>query len=315
LGQHTTQTSPAWAIHALGPVPVGSDARRDWEQRAAAIAAYRETYGYTHPSDPIGPEPSHQTPGQRTAWHQAFGALARVAGPDVRSMPDGRLWLLRDAYTAETSWAPRHVGKDLRLARLGAFDAALGAIRADAEAEAARKDDDQARAERHAELAASYQALRDHYQQREQVLTQVMADRNEWEHVTARTRRLASAADAELRRRYPRQKIDPLRSTEPAPLSDTTIEQPDPAQCGKPTESFPRIRDLAIQHQAFRTEIDERLRSMEPGEDPAWGNPGNAFHGWQESSQNAILQPPKPEPSARIFELVAEHNIEPEAAD
>jgi len=167
LGQHAAQTSPAWAICALGPVPADPDARRDWERRAAGIAAYRETYGYTDLSDPIGPEPSHQTPGQRAAWHQAFATLAPVAGSDVRSMPDGRLWLLRDAYTTETSWAPRHVGKDLRLARLAAFDAALGAIRAGAEAEAARKDEDQARTERQAELAASYQALRDHYRQRE----------------------------------------------------------------------------------------------------------------------------------------------------
>ena len=317
LGQHTAQTSPAWAVHALGPVPADPDARRDWEQHAAAIAAYREAYGYTHPGDPIGPEPSHQTPGQRAAWHQAFAALAPIAGPDVRSMPDGRLWLLRDAYTAETSWAPRHVGKDLRLARLAAFDAVLGAIRSGAEAEAARKDHDQARAERHAELAASYQALRDHYRQREQVLTQAMADRNEWEHVTARARHLAIAADAELRRRHPQQKIDPLHSAEPTPLSDTAIKQPGPAQCGKLTESMPRIRDLATQHQAFRAEIDERLRLMESGKGPAWGNPGNAFRGWQASGQDAILQPPKPEiiPSARILELAAKHDIEPEAAD
>jgi TrwC relaxase/AAA domain len=317
LGQHTAQTSPAWAVCALGLVPADPAARRDWEQHAAAIAAYRETYGYTHPGDPIGPEPSHRTPGQRAAWHQAFAALAPVAGPDVRSMPDGRLWLLRDAYTAETSWAPHHVGKDLRLARLAAFDAALGVIRAGAEAEAARKDGDQARAERHAELGASYQALRDHYQQREQVLSQAMADRNEWEHVTARTRHLAIAADAELRRRHPQQKINPLRSAEPALAGDTAVEQPDAAQDGKLTESASLIRDLAIQRQAFCAKIDERLRLMRPGEDLTWGSPGNAFPGWQASGHDAILQPPKPEiiPTARILELAAVHDIEPEAAD
>jgi hypothetical protein len=50
-----------------------------------------------------------------------------------------RLWLLRDAYTTETAWAPRHVGKELRLSRLRAFHAGLGAIRADAETAAAAK--------------------------------------------------------------------------------------------------------------------------------------------------------------------------------
>ena len=106
-------------------------------------------------------------------------------------MPDGRLWLIRDSYAAETAWAPRHVGKELRLSRLGAFDAGLGAIRADAEAEAARKAGDHARARRHETLAASYRALRDHYQQREHTLAQAAADRQEWEHATARTRHLA----------------------------------------------------------------------------------------------------------------------------
>ena len=221
LGQHAAQTGPAWAVTALGPVPADPAARRAWQTKAAWIAAYREIYGYDHPDDPIGPEPSHQTPDQRAAWHQAFAALGPADGPGVRAMPDGRLWLLRDTYAAETAWAPRHVGKELRLARLGAFDAALGAIRADAEAQAARKAGDHDRAERHETLAASYRALRDLYQQREHTLAQAMADRQEWEHATAGSRHLAIAADAELRRRHPGQKIEPLRSAEPAPVSDT----------------------------------------------------------------------------------------------
>jgi len=91
LGQHATLTSPAWATAALGPVPVDPAARLAWQTNAASIAAYRETYGYDHPGDPIGPEPSHQTPEQRAAWHQVFAALGPADGPDVRTMPDGRL--------------------------------------------------------------------------------------------------------------------------------------------------------------------------------------------------------------------------------
>ena len=78
LGQHTAQTTPAWAIQALGPVPADPAARRHWERKAASIAAYREMYGYDHPGDPIGPEPSHQAPDQRAAWHQAFAALGLI---------------------------------------------------------------------------------------------------------------------------------------------------------------------------------------------------------------------------------------------
>ena len=268
LGQHTAQTSPAWAVNALGPVPAGSAARRDWEHKAAPIAAYREMYGYDHPDDPIGLEPVQEAPDQRAAWHEAFAVLGPSGQPDVRAMPDGRLWLARDAYAAETAWAPRYAGKELRLARLGAFDAALGAIRTDAEAQAARKAGDHDRAGRHETLAASYRALRDHYQQREQTLTQAMADRKEWEHATAGSRRLAIAADAELRRRHPQQKIGPLRSAEPAPASDTEREQPDPAPDGKLTQTAARIRDLAMQRQAFRAETGERPRLIAPGEDP-----------------------------------------------
>jgi hypothetical protein len=74
-----------------------------------------------------------------------------------------------------TAWAPRHVGKELRQARLAAADADWGAIRAAAEAEAARKADDHGRAGRQDELAASYRALGECYRQRETVFTQAMA--------------------------------------------------------------------------------------------------------------------------------------------
>ncbi len=312
LGQHAAQTSPAWAVTTLGPVPAGPAARRAWEHKAAPIAGYREMYGYDHPDDPIGPEPVREAPDQRAAWHEAFAALGPAGQPDTRAMPDGRLWLLRDAYAAETSWAPRHAGKELRQSRLGAFDAALGAIRADAETAAARKAGDHARAGRHKTLAASYRALRDHYQQREQALTQAITDRQEWEHATEQSRRLAIAADAELRRRHPGQKNEPLRSAEPAPASDIEREQLHQAPDGMFTETPPGIRDPAIQRQVSRAEIDERPLLLAPGEDPVWGDLGKAFPAWQAHGRDAILQPPKPEitPSARILQLPAERDTE-----
>jgi hypothetical protein len=209
-------------------VPADPAAGHAWERKAAPIVAYREMYGYDHPCDPIGLEPSHQAPDQRGAWHQAFVALGPAAGPDMRAMPDGRLRLLRDTYAAQTAWAPRHVGKELRLSRLGAFDAALGAIRADAEAQTARKADDHDRAARHEHLAASYRAMRDHYQRQQQTLTQAMAARQEWDQATAGSRRLAIAADTELRRRHPDRKIEPLRSAEPTLVSNTESERLQP---------------------------------------------------------------------------------------
>ena len=277
LGQHTAQTIPAWAIQALGPVPADPADRQDWARKAASIAAYREMYGYDHPGDPIGPEPSHQAPDQRAAWHQGFAAFSPASQPDVRAMPDGRLWLLRDSYTAQTAWAPRHVGKELRLSQLGAFDAALGVVRADAEADAARKTGDHDRAARHEHLAASYRALRDHYQQQQRDFAQAMTERQEWEQATAGSRRLAIAADTELRRRHPHQKIEPLRSGEPAAVSHTGREQLPPGPDEKLTERVTRIRDLAAQRQASHAEMDEHPGRIVPGEDPAWASSAMPF--------------------------------------
>ena len=232
-------------------------------------------------------------------------------------MRDGRLWLIRDTYAAETAWAPRHVGRELRLARLGAINADQSAIRAAAEADAARKAGDYARAERHEELAASYRAMGNRYRQQETLFAQTMTDRTEWEHATGHSRRLAIAADAELRRRHPDLQIKPLHSAEPLPVNDTDREQltltPD-QQIG---EIAAWIRDLAAQRQAFREKIEERQGLMVPSEDQEWGDLGEAFPAWQAPSRDAILQPPKPQitPAARILQLVQERDTEPEAAD
>jgi hypothetical protein len=317
LGQHAAQTAPAWAVTALGPVPADPAARNDWETKATSIAAYRETYGYHRPDDPIGPEPARVAPEQRAAWYEAFLALGPADGPDVRTMPDGRLWLIRDTYAAETAWAPRHVGKELRLARLGAANSDLGAIRAAAEADAARKVHDHDRARRHETMAASYQAMRDHYRQQEAIFAQAMADRLEWEDITVLTRHLAIAADAELRRRHPSQQIEPLRSAEPAPPSETDREELTLIQGQKISEMAAWIRELATQRHMFRAKLEQRHLLKVPSEDPSWQDLGEAFPAERTPARDEILQPPKPQiiPSAKILQLAAGRDPEPEAAD
>jgi hypothetical protein len=317
LGQHAAQIAPAWAVTALGLVPDDAAARQEWERKASSIAAYREMYGYDDPDDPIGPEPTRDTPDQRATWHEAFAALGPVGELDVRAMRDGRLWLIRDTYAAETAWAPHHVGRELRLARLGAINADQSAIRASAEADAARKADDDARASRHEELAASYRAMADCYRQQETIFAQTMADRLEWEHATTHSRRLAIAADAELRRRHPDLKIEPLHSAEPVPASDTDREQLSFAPDQRIGEVAAWVRQLTAQRQAFREKIEEYQGLMVPGEDPDWGDLGEAFPAWRAPGRDAILQPPKPQitPSAKILLLIQERATEPEAAD
>ncbi len=265
LGQHAAQIARAWALTALGPVPDDAAVRQEWERKAASIAAYREMFGYDDPDDPddpIGPEPTRETPDQRAAWHEAFLALGPAGQPDIRAMRDGRLWLIRDTYAAETAWAPCHVGRELRLARLGAANADLGAIRAAAETDAARKAGDQARAGRHEELAASYRAMGNRYRQQETLFAQTMTDRTEWEHATEHSRRLAIAADVELRRRHPELKLEPLQSVEPVPVNDIDRDQAALAPDWKIGEMAAWIRDLAAQRQAFREKIEERQGLM-----------------------------------------------------
>ena len=318
LGQHATEHAPAWAVKALGPVPDSPAARQQWLQKASSIGAYREMYGYDHPTEPIGPEPTHDAPDQRAAWHEAFLALGPADGPDVRGMPDGRLWLIRDTYTAETQWAPRHVGRELRLVRLGAHNAGLDAIRADAEAEAARKVGDQQRAGRHQIWAASYRAMRDRYQVQEETFAKTMDYRTEWERATGPSRHLAVAADAELRRRHPGRPIEPLRSAEPVPAGEAERDEltlaPD-KRIGREMAQW--ISELASQRQAFRDKLEQRQGLKVPSEDPDWEDLGEAFPAWSPPQRDAILQPPKPQitPSAKLLQLAREYDTSPEAAD
>ena len=182
----------------------------------------------------VRPRRSHRTnrtrthsrrPDKRAAWHEAFAALGPVDGPDVRGLPDGTLLHLRDTYPIETAWAPKWVGDELRQVRLGAQEARLAAIRAEAEAKAAVDRGDEHAADRQQVLAASYRAMHDAYREREAVFATTMADRADWEQATRQQRQLAVAADAELRRRHPGQRFAPLRSAEPDPATQAQRDE------------------------------------------------------------------------------------------
>jgi len=139
LGEHAAATALPWAVAALGEVPADPEARLEWQRRAASVGAYRELSGHDDAADPVGPEPAANNPDLRAAWHEALAALGPAGGPDVRGMTDGLLLRLRDTYPVETAWAPPWVADELRQARAAARDAHLGALRAAAEANAARR--------------------------------------------------------------------------------------------------------------------------------------------------------------------------------
>jgi hypothetical protein len=317
IGEHAAEHDLPWAINALGPVPDHPLDRLEWQRRASSIGASRELSGHDHPTEPIGPEPIEGDPDKRTAWHEAFAALSPVDGPDVRGLPDGTLLHLRDTYPIETAWAPKWVGDELRQVRLGAGEARLAAIRADAEAQAAAGRGDEHAANRQQILAASYRAMHYAYREREAVFSMVMADRADWEQATRQQRHLAVAADAELRRRHPDQRFPPLRSAEPEPATQAQRDQLTMTAGEGTREVGQWIKDLAAEHQTFAHKLAERQSMTIPSEDPDYGDLGRAFPAWSGRGKDAILQPPKPEirPSARVLERATDRDRDVEAAN
>ena len=316
IGEHAAEHAPPWAVAALGPVPEDPLDRLDWQRRAASIGAWRELSGYSHPADPIGPEPVAAAPDLRAAWHEALAALAPADGPDVRGMPDGRLLHLRDTYPIETAWAPQYVGDELRQVRAAAREARMAGLRAGAEAAAANRGDHDTAA-RQQELAASYQALHEAYRQREAVFATVMADRADWDAATRAQRHLAVAADAELRRRHPDQQFPPLRSAEPEPATESQRAELTLTPGQPPGEMGQWIKDLAAAHRTFAERLADRQSQTLPAEDPRYGDLGQAFPSWPRPARDAILQPPKPEirPSLQVLERAADRDADWEAAD
>ena len=284
IGEHAAGNALPWAVSALGPVPEDPVARLEWQQRAASIGAYRELSGYDHPADPIGPEPAAAAPDLRAAWHEALAALGPVDGPDVRGMPDGTLLHLRDTYPIETAWAPQWTGEELRQVRLGAAEARLAAIRATAEAAAARRHGQHDKASQQQALAASYQAMHDAYREREAVFAAIMADR---QRLGAGHPPAAAAGGRRRRRTTP---PAPRPAVPAAALCRTRARHPRATRrahpdCGggdsaaRPVDQGPGRAAPSLHRQAGRTaEPDDprrrpRLRRSRPGV-PLLGGPG-----------------------------------------
>jgi hypothetical protein len=307
IGEHAAGHSPGWALRGLGPVPDDPLDRLEWQ--------HRELYGFDHPTEPIGPEPSGDSPEKRAAWHSAFAALGPVDGIDLRDLPDGSLLHMRGTYAAETAWAPRHVGRELQRTRISADDANLAAIRAQAEERIARDRGQHERAGRHQTLARSCAAMEAFYRAQETELEQTMEARRDWEHATEQTRHLAVAADSELRRRHPDQRFEPLRSAEPA-VTDHERGQLALTPGAESYETPEWVLRLATERRAVRERLDERKGVRVPSQDPDYEDQGEAWPAWAARDCDAILQPPKPQmqPAPAIAERAAQEYLKREAA-
>jgi conjugative relaxase-like TrwC/TraI family protein len=309
IGRHAAEHQLAWAVKALGPVPGDPGERDRWRERASAVGAYRELFGFDDDRQPIGPEPIADHPDKRALWHEAWRALGPADGTDLRDRANGSLWLIRDQYQAETAWAPRHVGRELGQVRASAEDARLRVIRSQAEAEVARKAGDGELAARHDQHADHSHIQESAYRMQETILAGLMDDRRAWEAATEPQRRLAVAADTELRRRYPDMRIEPLRSAEPEEVTGEQRAELDVLPEEQHEYQPPAwVRELAEARAVFSEKIAERHSVMEPDEDPDYEDVGQAFPPWEQADREAVLQPPKPPipPSGRLAEREAE---------
>jgi conjugative relaxase-like TrwC/TraI family protein len=349
IGQHAAQERPLWATQALGQVPADPGRRARWEARAGQLGAYREMFGWDHPAEAIGPEPAVTFPEAHAEWHAAFAAMARVEGIDVRGLSDGQLLARRRAYEAETSWAPKHVAEELRAASKQEQFSKVEASRHSYEAASAARRGRCEQADLHQDAARSWTALGQRATLVREELAQAHDTRRQWEAMTEPTRRLARAADIELKRRGVLGRDDVLRSAEPEgftyPRHEKTAEtwvqprldgstdlprepEPEPLTVAEreeralevlgltPTYDQPelplQVTEIAEYNRKRQAEIDERRTMRIPAEHPDDMDLGEAWNVLAERRRDAVIQPPKPPiPAAdAVIERAAEREAE-----
>jgi hypothetical protein len=347
IGEHAAQERPLWATQALGQIPADPQLRAGWEAKAGWLGAYREMFGWDHPGEAIGPEPAPTFPEARAEWHAAFAAMARVEGVDVRHLTDGQLFARRRAYEAETSWAPKHVAEELRATRKQEQFSKVETTRHSYEASAAARRGDAETAALHEKAAGSWATLGRRAILVRDKLAEAHDTRCQWEAMTEPTRRLARAADIELKRRGVLGRDDQLRSAEPdgfiyprrehsrevwvQPRLDGSVElsrEPEPLSpverekealevlgltLGRDQPELPlQVSQIAEYNRERQAEIDERRSMRIPAGEPDGMDLGEAWNVLAERRRDAVIQPPKPPiPAAdAIRERAAEREAE-----
>jgi hypothetical protein len=347
IGVHATQERPLWATQALGEVPADPRQRAEWEAKAGRLGAYREMFGWDHPGEAIGPEPAATFPEARAQWHAAFAVMARVEGIDVRHLADGQLLVRRRAYEAETSWAPKHVAEELRAARRQEQFSKVETIRHSYEAAAAAQRNKQDQAKLHEDAARSWTALGQRAALVRKMLAEAHDTRCQWEVMTEPTRRMARAADIELKRRGALGPDEQLKSAEPEgfkypdggkaaevwvqPRLDGAVELPREPEALSPAQREQRALDvlgltpgsdqaelpmqvsgIAKYNRNRQAEIDEHRTMRIPAEEPDEMDLGQAWNVLAERRRDAVIQPPNPPiPAAdAVLERAADREAE-----
>jgi conjugative relaxase-like TrwC/TraI family protein len=328
IGEHLAARPPAWAILAFGLIPTDPVDRLEWERRAGRAGAYRELYGYEHPSDPIGLEPSAATPEKRALWHAAFRQLRPAEGVDLRGKDDGTLLHMRGTYATVTGYTPRYVARQLREARLGVREQSEIASTAKAEAWFAGIQGDTERQARQETIARQAYDKAVWFRARESEYAIADAVHREYMEKTAPERRLAVAADAEYRNRHPAERLEPLRSAEPEPVTDEERDAFWPSERNSDRGERPDAERREAYRAALGKELAERLAARQaqkeavaaaghsntrPAAQPEPGHEPTAEPGWvkelaernaraqEKLAEREAVQVPSEDPEAEGF--------------
>jgi hypothetical protein len=250
LGEHAAEHPPAWA-HAFRPVPEHPLDRAEWEHRAGQVAAYREMWGWTHPTEPIGPRPGQHSPEARASWQAAAQALGRQPG-DLSAHSDGQLWAWRSAFARDMEWAPPYKGEELAMVRGEIRRAQIDADRARRDAQAADTDETRQQLTERAVMYARWEQMTRDVAAR---LADAQTGYDAWEQATGPTRDRAVAADAELRRRHPDTFIESLHA------------QPRPEPRPEPSAAAAQTATSTPQHHALSAESETSANQAGPAPD------------------------------------------------
>ena len=257
LGAQLVSAPPAWALEALGPVPAGPAARRDWRTRAGIVAAHRELSDHDDDSSAIGPAPAPGLVEANASWRAAWAALGRPdTDRDEAEMTDGRLRLRVRAYQREQSWAPRRVDNELAGTIQARDHHRALATRRQAAADAAVHPAARAELATEAEQAA---ALADTLEQRIGQLDQLEHERGMWLAHTAGTRTAAERAALELaNRRAVDEQVEPEVTAEQWMTAHRDAERDEEAHREiTPADLHPADLD-APEHERAETAHDQQ---------------------------------------------------------
>ncbi|HEX9624041.1 MAG TPA: hypothetical protein VF979_06660, partial [Streptosporangiaceae bacterium] len=279
-----------------------------------------------------GPRPGQHSPEARASWQAAAEALGYVPG-SLREHGDGALWAWRAAFEQEMAWAPPYKGDDLAAVRAEVRRTQIEADRARRDAEAAASDDARRRLTDRAAVLAQWEGLAGDLAER---LAEAQAAYDAWEGATGPTRERAVAADAELRRRYPEQAIEPLQAApsgiepEPAPPS-ASASRLGPVAWPDLERSASRFGQIAAQLREIGERLDDAalckarqaqeraadITSMHAEPDDPDAVPVPAWKTELEARQrDAVRQQPMPRvPHAAAMAAEADRAPEIEAAD